>query len=163
VTTAVAGPGYEKIVRMHAGDVTPADRLRAAGLRVTAPRLAVLEALLAGGHLSADEVATSVRTRLGVSTQAVYDVLRALVGSGLAAHIEPAGSPARYEARIADNHHHVVCRRCGDVADVDCAVDRVPCLEPSSTSGFVIDRAEVTYWGLCPACQAAPAPVAEEA
>ena len=144
---------------MDVGDVTPADRLRAAGLRVTAPRLAVLEALLEGGHLSADQVATAVRDRLGtVSTQAVYDVLHALVGSGLAAHVEPAGSPARYEARIADNHHHVVCRRCGAVADVDCAVGEVPCLEPSATSGFVIDRAEVTYWGLCPACQGTPGP-----
>lgn len=137
---------------------TATDRLRAAGLRVTAPRVAVLEALLAGGHLSADEVAAAARARLGtVSTQAVYDVLHALVAGGLAQHIEPAGSPARYEARIGDDHHHVVCRRCGAVADVDAAVGATPCLEPSAASGFVVDRAEVTFWGLCPACQAASA------
>ena len=136
--------------------LTAADRLRAVGLRVTAPRVAVLEALLEGGHLSADQVATAVRARLGtVSTQAVYDVLHALVGSGLAQHIEPAGSPARFEARIGDNHHHIVCRQCGDVADVDCLVGAAPCIEPAAAAGFVIDRAEVTYWGLCPGCQAA--------
>jgi Fur family transcriptional regulator, stress-responsive regulator len=135
--------------------VTASDRLRAAGLRVTAPRLAVLEALLDGGHLSAEQVATVARARLGtVSTQAVYDVLRALVGAGLAQHIEPAGSPARFEARLGDNHHHIVCRQCGDVADVDCAVGTAPCIEPATTAGFVIDRAEVTYWGLCRGCQA---------
>ena len=135
--------------------VTASDRLRAAGLRVTGPRLAVLEALLGGGHLSADQVATAARARLGtVSTQAVYDVLRALVDGGLAQHIEPAGSPARFEARHGDNHHHIVCRGCGDVADVDCAVGEAPCLEPATGSGFVVDRAEVTYWGLCPGCQA---------
>jgi Fe2+ or Zn2+ uptake regulation protein len=136
--------------------VTATDRLHAAGLRVTAPRLAVLDALLAGGHLSVEQVATSVRARLGsVSTQAVYDVLHALVGGGLAAHVEPAGSPALYEARTGDDHHHIVCRRCGDVADVDRAVGEAPCIEPAATGGFVIDRAEVTYWGLCPTCQAA--------
>jgi Fur family transcriptional regulator, stress-responsive regulator len=129
-------------------------RLRYAGLRVTAPRLAVLEALLEGGHLSADQVATAARERLGsVSTQAIYDVVHALVHSGLAARLEPAGSPALFEARSGDNHHHVVCRRCGAVADVDCTVGAAPCLEPVTTNGFVVDQAEVTFWGLCPACQ----------
>ncbi|MDP9398366.1 MAG: transcriptional repressor [Actinomycetota bacterium] len=142
-----------------------AQSLRAAGLRVTAPRLAVLEELLRGGHVSAEHVTAAVRVRLGaVSTQAVYDVLHAFVASGLAARVEPAGSPAaRFEARTRDNHHHVVCRSCGAVADVDCAVGAAPCLEPAATHGFVIDQAEVTYWGLCPACQANPQPPLEGA
>ncbi|GAA1800474.1 fur family transcriptional regulator FurA3 [Luedemannella flava] len=128
--------------------------LRSRGLRVTRPRVAVLEVLTRGGHLEVDEIATQVRTRLdSVSTQAVYDVLGALSRAGLARRIEPAGSPARYESRVGDNHHHVVCRGCGEVADVDCAVGEAPCLDPSTAHGFVIDEAEVTYWGLCPACQ----------
>lgn len=128
--------------------------LRSRGLRVTRPRLAVLEVLSEGGHLEVDDIATKVRGRLeSVSTQAVYDVLGALSRAGLARRIEPAGSPARYESRVNDNHHHVVCRGCGEVADVDCAVGEAPCLEPSSSSGFVIDEAEVTFWGLCPSCQ----------
>ena len=131
-----------------------ARRLRTAGLRMTGPRLSVLEQLLGGGHLSAEQIAADVRARLGtVSTQAVYDVLHALVAAGLAARIEPAGSPARFEARTGDNHHHVACRSCGAVADVDFAVGAAPCLEPSAANGFVIDRAEVTYWGICPSCQ----------
>jgi Fe2+ or Zn2+ uptake regulation protein len=134
----------------------PAERLRAAGLRVTAPRLAVLAVLSEGGHLGVDEVAARVRDRLGsVSTQAVYDVLAALAQAGLARHVEPAGSPALYEARVGDNHHHIVCRVCGATADVDCAVGERPCLDPSQTHGFVLDEAEVTYWGLCPQCQQA--------
>lgn len=129
--------------------------LRAAGLRVTRPRLAVLDALHDGGHLDVDEIATRVRTRLEtVSTQAVYDVLGALSRAGLARRIEPAGSPARYEARVGDNHHHVVCRSCGVIADVDCAVGDAPCLDPNNARGFMVDEAEVTFWGLCPGCQA---------
>ncbi|HWB35618.1 MAG TPA: Fur family transcriptional regulator, partial [Rugosimonospora sp.] len=110
--------------------------LRARGLRVTRPRLAVLEVLASGGHLDVDEIATRVRARLdSVSTQAVYDVLSALARAGLARRIEPAGSPARYEARAGDNHHHVVCRGCGTVADVDCTVGDAPCLDPDTAHG----------------------------
>ena len=128
--------------------------LRDAGLRVTAPRLAVLAELMAGKHLTADQVAIAVRERLGaISTQAVYDVLGALTQAGLARRIEPAGSPARYETRVGDNHHHVVCRSCGAVTDIDCVVGQPPCVLPSDASGFVIDEAEVTFWGLCPTCQ----------
>jgi Fur family ferric uptake transcriptional regulator len=124
---------------------------------VTRPRLAVLEVLDEGGHLEVDEIATRVRGRLdSVSTQAVYDVLGALARVGLARRIEPAGSAARYERRAGDNHHHVVCRGCGRVADIDCAVGQAPCLEPSATEGFVVDEAEVTFWGLCPDCQRRP-------
>lgn len=134
---------------------TGEELLRTHGLRVTRPRLAVLEVLSAGGHLEVDEVARRVRTKLdSVSTQAVYDVLGALSRAGLARRLEPAGSPARFEARVGDNHHHIVCRGCGEIADVDCAVGEAPCLTPSSSHGFVLDEAEVTFWGLCPTCQA---------
>jgi Fur family ferric uptake transcriptional regulator len=133
---------------------TPEDLLRSRGLRVTRPRLAVLDVLAGGGHLDVDEIAAAVRMRLdSVSTQAVYDVLGALSRAGLARRIEPAGSAARFEARVGDNHHHVVCRGCGVVADVDCAVGDAPCLDPSGTGGFEVDEAEVTFWGLCPDCQ----------
>jgi Fur family transcriptional regulator, stress-responsive regulator len=129
-------------------------RLRERGLRVTRPRLAVLEILAEGGHLEVDEITTQVRARLdSVSTQAVYDVLGALARAGLARRIEPAGSPARYEARTGDNHHHVVCRACGTITDIDCAVGQAPCLDPNSAVGYEIDEAEVTFWGLCPSCQ----------
>ena len=129
-------------------------RLREQGLRVTRPRLAVLEILAEGGHLEVDEITTQVRARLdSVSTQAVYDVLGALARAGLARRIEPAGSPARYEARTGDNHHHVVCRACGTIADIDCAVGRAPCLDPNNAVGYEVDEAEVTFWGLCPGCQ----------
>lgn len=129
--------------------------LRSRGLRVTRPRLAVLEVLSRGGHLDVDEITRRVRQRIdSVSTQAVYDVLGALSRAGLARRIEPAGSPARYEARAGDNHHHVVCRGCGEVADVDCSVGSAPCLDPRPAHGFQIDEAEVTFWGLCPDCQA---------
>jgi Fe2+ or Zn2+ uptake regulation protein len=138
-----------------AGAVPGEDVLRARRLRVTRPRLAVLEVLGQGGHLEVEEIASKVRQRLdSVSTQAVYDVLGALSRAGLARRIEPAGSPARYEARTGDNHHHVVCRSCGVIADVDCAVGQAPCLDPSNAHGFEVDEAEVTFWGLCPICQA---------
>jgi Fur family ferric uptake transcriptional regulator len=137
---------------------TSIDRLRSAGLRVTAPRLAVLDALADHPHGDVDVIARAVRTRLGaVSTQAVYDILRALTGARLARRIEPAGGPARYETRVGDNHHHVVCRRCGATTDVDCAVGAAPCLEPSTDEGFLIDEAEITFWGSCPSCQAGSA------
>lgn len=132
-----------------------AELLRAAGLRVTRPRLAVLDVLHGGGHLDVDEIATRVRGRIeSVSTQAVYDVLGALSRAGLARRIEPAGSPARFEARVGDNHHHVVCRGCGAIADVDCTVGEAPCLDPDTARGYEVDEAEVTFWGLCPGCQA---------
>ncbi|WJK40856.1 Fur family transcriptional regulator [Solwaraspora sp. WMMA2056] len=130
------------------------EELRSRGLRVTRPRLAVLEVLARGGHLGVDDIARQVRDRIdSVSTQAVYDVLNALTRAGLARRIEPAGGAARYERRTGDNHHHVVCRRCGVVGDIDCTVGAAPCLEPSADHGFVIDEAEVTFWGLCPDCQ----------
>lgn len=132
---------------------TDDDRLRSAGLRRTAPRLAVLESLRAHPHATAEAVLGDVRVRLGrVSTQAVYDVLHALTEAGLVRRIEPARSPARFELRVGDNHHHLVCRACGRVEDVDCATGEVPCLTTSDDRGFAIDEAEVTYWGLCPAC-----------
>ena len=128
--------------------------LRASGLRVTGPRIAVLDALAAHPHATADNVAVHARLALGsVSTQAVYDVLNACTDAGLVRRIEPAGSPARYETRTEDNHHHLVCRSCGATADVDCAVGTAPCLDPSSTDGFAVDEAEVTFWGRCPDCQ----------
>jgi Fur family ferric uptake transcriptional regulator len=131
----------------------PTDLLRSAGLRVTQPRVAVLGALASLPHADVEMIAASARSALGtVSTQAVYDVLRALTEAGLARRIEPAGSPARFEIRVGDNHHHVVCRHCGAIADVDCAVGDRPCLDASQTHGFVIDEAEVTYWGTCPTC-----------
>jgi Fur family transcriptional regulator, stress-responsive regulator len=127
--------------------------LRDAGLRVTASRVAVLSEVTEGKHMTADEVALAVRDRIGtISTQAVYDVLGALTRADLVRRIEPAGSPARYETRVGDNHHHVVCRSCGAITDVDCVVG-APCLSPADASGFVIDEAEVTFWGLCPTCQ----------
>ncbi|GGK83650.1 Fur family transcriptional regulator [Mangrovihabitans endophyticus] len=132
-----------------------ADLLRARGLRVTRPRLAVLEVLTRGGHLEVDDIVRRVRDRLdSVSVQGVYDVLGALSQAGLARRIEPAGRPALFEARVGDNHHHIVCRICGTIEDVDCAVGARPCLDPGSVTGFVVDEAEVTFWGLCPRCQA---------
>ncbi|MGN6302627.1 MAG: Fur family transcriptional regulator [Angustibacter sp.] len=130
--------------------------LRAAQLRVTRPRLAVLEVVHALPHADTDAIIEGARARLDdVSHQAVYDVLRALTAAGLVRRIQPSGSVARYESRVADNHHHVVCRACGAIADVDCAVGHTPCLTASDDHGFVVDEAEVTYWGLCPACRAA--------
>lgn len=135
--------------------VDPPALLRGSGLRVTRPRVAVLNALEQHPHADVDTLSEVARGALGaVSTQAVYDVLRVLVGSGIVRRIEPAGSPARFELRVADNHHHAVCRSCGAIADVDCAVGERPCLEASDSHGFVIDEAEVIYWGTCPACSA---------
>src|SRR3954451_12328886 len=133
---------------------TAAQELRRAGLRVTAARVALLETVRDGDHLGVEAIASGVRDRVGyVSLQAVYDALHALTGAGLVRRIEPAGSPARYEGRVGDNHHHVVCRSCGVVADVDCAVGEAPCLTASDDHGFSIDEAEVIYWGVCSACQ----------
>jgi len=133
--------------------------LRAADLRVTATRLAVLAAVREGDHLLVDEIAVAARRRLGaVSTQAVYDVLHALTAAGLARRIEPAGSPARFEGRVGDNHHHLICRSCGAVSDVDCAIGHAPCLQPAGTTGFDIEEAEVIYWGQCPSCSSKTAP-----
>lgn len=139
-------------------DVTtanPVAQLRSVGLRVTGPRVAVLNAVAARPHSDADDVAAAVRADVGsVSTQAIYDVLRACVNAGLLRRIEPANSPALYESRIGDNHHHLVCRRCQKVADVDCAIGAAPCLQPSDSQGFVVDEAEVVFWGLCAECAA---------
>ncbi|MFF8034726.1 MULTISPECIES: Fur family transcriptional regulator [unclassified Streptomyces] len=130
-----------------------AEELRGAGLRATAARVALLETVRGGGHLGVEAIASEVRRRIGhVSLQAVYEALNALAGAGLVRRVEPAGSPARYEGRVGDNHHHLVCRSCGAVADVDCAVGEAPCLTASTGHGFAIDEAEVIYWGLCPAC-----------
>ncbi|GHE79611.1 transcriptional repressor [Streptomyces spiralis] len=132
---------------------TAAQELRGAGLRVTAARVALLETVRAGDHLGVEAIASGVRQRVGhVSLQAVYEALHALTAAGLVRRIEPAGSPARFEGRVGDNHHHVVCRSCGAVADVDCAVGEAPCLTASDDHGFSIDEAEVIYWGLCPDC-----------
>ena len=132
------------------------DELRARGLRVTAPRLAVFRAVAeTPGHPDVEDVAARARALIGtLSTQAVYDALGALTAAGLLRRIEPAGSPARFETRVGDNHHHVVCRVCGAAQDVDCLVGGAPCLMPAESGGFVIDEAEVTFWGLCPDCQA---------
>ena len=127
--------------------------LRGAALRVTRPRIAVLSAVHDHPHADTASLIGAVRADLGeVSHQAVYDVLNALTSAGLVRRIEPEGSVARYEARVGDNHHHVVCRSCGAIADVDCAVGAAPCLTASDDHGFVIDEAEVIYWGLCPDC-----------
>jgi Fur family transcriptional regulator, stress-responsive regulator len=135
---------------------TAAAELRGAGLRVTAARVALLEIVRGGDHLGVEAITSGVRDRIGhVSLQAVYEALHALTAAGLIRRIEPAGSPARFEGRIGDNHHHVVCRSCGVVADVDCAAGEAPCLAASDDHGFSIDEAEVIYWGLCPNCSTA--------
>ncbi|MEO7421984.1 MAG: Fur family transcriptional regulator [Ornithinibacter sp.] len=127
--------------------------LRSAGLRVTRPRVAVLSAVSHEPHADTDTIIAAVRGDLGgVSHQAVYDVLKALTSVGLVRRIQPRGAVARYEARVGDNHHHVVCRSCGLIADVDCAVGHAPCLRASNDHGFVIDEAEVMFWGRCPGC-----------
>jgi Fe2+ or Zn2+ uptake regulation protein len=132
------------------------DQLRTAGLRVTRPRLSVLGVLAEHPHVDADTIATAARAvHPSISPQAVYGVLKALVGAGMARRIEPAGGPALYELRVGDNHHHLVCRGCGVVADVDCVVGAAPCLAPSDAAGFAVDEAEVVFWGLCADCQVA--------
>jgi Fe2+ or Zn2+ uptake regulation protein len=133
----------------------PAQFLRDHGLSVTAQRLAVLRVVTGRPHGTAETIAEEVRTELGtVSRQAVYNVLGALADKGLIRRIQPAGSPALYEDRVGDNHHHLICRSCGKTVDVDCSVGETPCLTAASDSGFQIDEAEVIYWGTCPACLA---------
>lgn len=129
------------------------DLLRQHGVQVTVQRLAVLRAVSGEPHITADGVAEAVRTELGtISRQSVYDALTILVDVGLLRRIQPAGSPARYEDRVSDNHHHLICRACGSVVDVDCATGSAPCLTAADDMGFRIDEAEVAYWGLCPQC-----------
>jgi Fe2+ or Zn2+ uptake regulation protein len=133
-----------------------AQRLRTVGLRVTQSRLAVLNAVHADPHIAADQVGERVRADIGpVSTQAVYDALNTLTEYGILRRFEPAGSSMRFETNAGDNHHHLVCRRCGAVADVPCAVEAIPCAVPEDTQGFLVQEAEVTYWGLCAACSPA--------
>jgi len=132
------------------------DVLRRHGLQVTPQRLAVLRAVASRPHGTADEIEVLVRADIGtVSRQAVYDSLSTLASNGLLRRIQPAGSPARYEDRVGDNHHHLVCRACGRTLDVDCAVGHRPCLQAADDHGFIIDEAEVVYWGYCPACRRA--------
>ncbi|MEU8134161.1 Fur family transcriptional regulator [Streptodolium elevatio] len=133
-------------------------QLREAGLRVTAARATILDLIRSRPHSDAESLARAARSRLGsVSTQAVYDTLHALVRAGLARRIVPADHPARFEARTGDNHHHIVCRGCGAVEDVDCVVGAAPCLTPDQTHGYDLDEAEVTFWGRCPDCRASAA------
>ncbi len=133
--------------------------LRGANLRITRPRLAVLTAVHDHPHADTSSIIDAVREDLDeVSLQAVYDVLRALTDAGLVRRIQPSGSAARYESRVGDNHHHIVCRSCGTIADVDCASGTAPCLTASEDHGFAIDEAEVVYWGLCSECSTAPSP-----
>ena len=133
----------------------PAEHLRQRGIQVTAQRLAVFRAVSAQPHITADAVAEAVRTEIGaISLQSVYDALVLLVAEGLVRRIQPAGSPARFEDRIGDNHHHLICRICGRVVDVDCATGATPCLTASDDMGYEIDEAEVAYWGRCPDCVA---------
>jgi len=148
---------------MTGGSATEdAVKLRERGLHVTAQRLAVLHALAAAPHSAADDVVEVVRAALGaISRQAVYDSLGTLTEAGLLRRIEPAGSSARYERRVGDNHHHLVCRSCGRMVDVDCAVGAVPCLTPIEDAGYEVDEAEVVYWGRCPECQTIAKPKEE--
>ena len=140
---------------MTAEEITLRESLRKAGLRATAPRLAVLMAIQSEGqHRDAQAIADAARKRLGtLSTQAVYDNLHTLEEAGLIRRIQPSGHLAHYETRVRDNHHHLVCRRCGLTVDVDCTVGAAPCLEPSVRNGFLVEEAEVIFWGLCPQCQ----------
>ncbi|BAN00858.1 Fur family transcriptional regulator [Ilumatobacter coccineus] len=132
--------------------------LRTHGLNVTAQRLAVLRAVSARPHATAQELADDVRLEIGsISRQSVYDTLTLLTERDLIRRIQPAGSSARFEDRVGDNHHHLVCRRCDRLVDVDCATGEVPCLIPVDSGDFIVDEAEVTYWGICPDCQALPA------
>lgn len=143
--------------------IAPADLLRRHGVQVTAQRLAVLRAVARRPHGTADDVADVARAEIGaISRQAVYDALGLLAERGLIRRIQPAGSPARYEDRVGDNHHHLICRICGQMVDVDCAVGVTPCLTAADDSGYEIDEAEVIYWGRCPDCRTrTPAPTRE--
>jgi Fur family ferric uptake transcriptional regulator len=135
----------------------PATLLRTQGVHVTAQRLAVLRAVSANPHCTAEEVAEAVRGEIGtISRQAVYDALYLLAEKGIIRRIQPAGSAARYEDRVGDNHHHLICRNCGRTVDVDCAVGDAPCLRAADNAGYRIDEAEVVYWGTCPECLSAP-------
>lgn len=137
--------------------VDPESLLRGAGMRVTRPRLTVLRVVADHPHADAHTITARARRELGsVSTQAIYDVLHALTDARLLRRIEPAGSSARYETRVSDNHHHLICRTCGVVVDVNCAMGEAPCLEVDNSHGFVVEEAEVTYWGTCPTCAARP-------
>ena len=144
--------------------VDHAEQLREHGVQVTAQRLAVLRAVSARPHSTADEIDKVVRVDIGaISRQAVYDALGMLTDRGLVRRIQPAGSPARYEDRVGDNHHHLICRTCGRMVDVDCAVGYTPCLTAAEDSGYEVDEAEVIYWGRCPECVAAsPVPTDEK-
>ena len=133
----------------------PAELLRERGIQVTAQRLAVLRAVSGRPHITADAVAEAVRSEIGaISLQSVYDALDLLAAEGLIRRIQPAGSPARFEDRVGDNHHHLICRTCGRMVDVECAAGAAPCLTPTDARGYEIDTAEVTYWGQCPECAA---------
>ena len=133
--------------------LNPAELLRKRGIQVTAQRLAVLRAVARQPHVTADSVAETVRVEIGaISLQSVYDALSVLVTEGLIRRIQPAGSPARFEDRVGDNHHHLICRTCGRMVDVDCAMGSTPCLTAADDSGYEIDEAEVVYWGRCPDC-----------
>jgi Fe2+ or Zn2+ uptake regulation protein len=135
----------------------PSELLRQRGIQVTAQRLAVLRAVSSEPHITADAVADAARSEIGaISLQSVYDALGILVTEGLIRRIQPAGSPARFEDRVGDNHHHLICRVCGSVVDVDCAVGKAPCLTAHDDNGYQIDEAEVAYWGRCPDCQGKP-------
>lgn len=135
-------------------DVDPAKILREQGLQVTAQRVAIMRTVARHPHCAADEVLAQVRLEIGaISRQAVYDSLGMLADRGLIRRIQPAGSPARYESRVGDNHHHLICRKCGKTVDVDCAVGETPCLSAADNLGYVIDEAEVIFWGICSDCQ----------
>jgi Fur family transcriptional regulator, stress-responsive regulator len=134
-----------------------AEALRGQGVQVTAQRIAVLRAVAGNPHATAEEVAQVARNEIGaISRQSVYDALGTLVDAGLLQRIQPVGSAARYEDRVGDNHHHLICRGCGQVLDVDCAIGETPCLTASNNQGYQIDQADVAYWGRCPACQSEP-------
>lgn len=136
--------------------VDPAKILREHGVQITAQRLAVMRAVYGRPHCTADDIAEVVRAEIGaISRQAVYDAVAILVEKGIIRRIQPAGSPALYESRVGDNHHHLICRTCGKTVDVDCAVGETPCLTAADASGYRIDEAEVIYWGTCPVCVAA--------
>lgn len=147
-------PGHDLAARDPVEEQSFAQQLRSCGLQVTAQRLAIMRAVSASPHLTADELTEIVRGKLGsISRQAVYDTLAALADHHLVRRIQPAGSPTRYEDRVGDNHHHLVCRGCGLIFDIDCAVGSAPCLEVEHDQGFEIDEAEVVYWGRCPSCR----------